>query len=188
MTTEKDTESPRETAPTSITEKAVNKAVSKILKWVGILLTVLTLAGVLIGYGVWIGGTNHTLQQHKTALKDLKDYDTRTSNSLTKLLSKLTQQLTEFNLVLVRQQDAINSLRQEIRIRHEDPAYISKILQYQAVTPVSYSKLNRVKRRKLHAVTYDKAQKQASIDSDSAMQISRANFPLQEDALEGLSF
>lgn len=185
MTTKEDT---RETSHTSITEKAVNKVASRILKWVGVLLTILTLAGILIGYGVWIGSTNNTLQQHKTALKDLKDYDTKTSGSLTKLLAKLTQQLTDFNLVLVRQQDAIDSLRQEIRIRHEDPAYLSKILQYQPITPVSYSKLNRTKRRKLHAVAYDKAQVQAARDVDSAMQISRTTLPLQEDPLNGLSF
>jgi hypothetical protein len=143
-------------------------AVGKLLKWIAAVVTVLGLAGVLVGYGIWIGSTNTTITTLKDDVKDIKDKDTKSANSLNKLVASLDNRFHAFELTLVKQQSAIEALQAEIRIRHEDTDYISQIVQHQD-SSAQLLKMSRAKRQRVHESTLREASQRAALASDSAI-------------------
>lgn len=159
-------------------------SLGKLLKWIAAVVTVLGLAGVLVGYGIWIGSTNTTITTLKDDVKDIKDKDTKSSSSLNKLVASLDQRFHTFELTLVKQQSAIEALQAEIRIRHEDTGYISQIVQHQD-SPGELLKMSRVKRQQEHAAALRAASQRAARASDSAIgSLSKAVPKIQPAKLE----
>jgi len=173
-----------------LTTFAKSRSLGKILKWFGVIITLLTLGGFLVGYGIWIGGTSSTLTSIKDDVKDLKDEDTKTAANLMKFVEKLNQRLQGFELLLTKHQSSIDALHSEIRIRHEDSSYLNRIIENTTYKNQPIHRLSRRKRQQLEEEARKAAQTRAARASDAAIGNAHKALPTvtQEDPLEGLSF
>lgn len=145
-------------------------SVGRLLKWIGAIVAVLGFAGILVGYGIWIGSTNATISTMKGDVKDLKDKDIKRSRSLNKFATTLDRRFYDIGLALVKQQSAIEAIHSEIRIRHEDIDYIDEILKhYEPPEERPSKRLTRRKRRQKQEEALRKASKQAASAADTTI-------------------
>ena len=155
-----------------------------IIKVIGIVVTLLTLGAFLVGYGIWIGRTETTIGTIKDNLRDLKDEDLKTSKNLGILVERLNGRLQDIEIILTKQQSSITALHTEIRIRHEEPAYIRQMLDIDASDRLSKREMQRLEDEARH-----NAQVRAAKASDIAIDSADKTMPvLADDPLGGLSF